>query len=116
MASRHSDRASRALDPKIVATTKQLEETKHKAERDRVGQLLEQEADKVEEASQALDKTAKQFASAYQQLRSAMIVRYLGGHPLRQHLLSYKELRWILEIAPQIAPQPYSETAGRLQT
>ena len=30
-------------------------------------------------------------------------------------LLSYKELRWILEIAPQIAPQPYSETAGRLQ-
>ena len=81
------DDALRTLDQKIVATTKQLEETKHKAERDRVGQLLEQEADKVEEASQALDKTAKQFASAYQQLRSAMIVRYLGGHPLRHQLI-----------------------------
>ena len=48
------DNALRALDQKIVATTKQLEDTKHKVERGRVGQLLEQEADKVEEASQAL--------------------------------------------------------------
>lgn len=34
--------------------------------------MLEQEADAVEKASLVLDKTAKQFASAFHQLRSAM--------------------------------------------
>ena len=66
------DDALRALDQKIAETTTRLEEAKEKAERDRVAQVLDREADTVETASLALDKAAKQFASAYQQLRSAM--------------------------------------------
>ena len=67
------DDALRALDQKIAETTTRLEEAKDKAERDRVAQVLEQEADTVETGSPwPLDKAAKQFASAYQQLRSAM--------------------------------------------
>jgi chromosome segregation ATPase len=53
------DDALRTLDQKIAETTTRFEDAKDKAERERVGQLLEQEVDKIEEASQALDKTAK---------------------------------------------------------
>ena len=66
------DDALHALDQKIAETTTRLEEAKDRAERDRVAQVLDREADTVETASLALDKAAKQFASAYQQLRSAM--------------------------------------------
>ena len=56
------DDALRALDGKIAETTKRLEEGKDKAERGRVAQVLEQEADNVGKASSALDGAAKQFA------------------------------------------------------
>ena len=57
---------------KIADTTKLLEEAQDKAERDRIAQVLEQEADAVEKASLAVDKAAKQFALACRQLRSAL--------------------------------------------
>ena len=62
----------RTLDQKIAETTTRFEEAKDKAERDRIAQVLEQEADAVENASLAVDQAAKQFASAYRQLRGAM--------------------------------------------
>lgn len=66
------DDALRALEQKVAGKTKRLEEAKDQAERDRVAQMLEHEADTVEKESAAVDKAAKQFASAYKQLRSAM--------------------------------------------
>jgi hypothetical protein len=66
------DDALRTIDQKIAETAMRFEEAKDKAERDRIAQVLEQEADAVEKASLALDKGAKQFASAYRQLRGAM--------------------------------------------
>jgi hypothetical protein len=66
------DDALRGLDQKIAETTTRLEEAKDKAERDRIAQVLEQEADAVEKATTAMDKAAKQFASTYGLLRSAM--------------------------------------------
>jgi Zn-ribbon protein, possibly nucleic acid-binding len=66
------DDALRTIGQQISELTARFEEAKDKAERDRVAQALEQEADKVETASLVLDKAAKQFASAYRQLRSAM--------------------------------------------
>jgi len=66
------DDALRALDHQIAEVTALFEQAKDKTERDRVAQVLDQEADKVETASSALDKAAKQFGAAYQQLRSAM--------------------------------------------
>jgi predicted nucleic acid-binding Zn-ribbon protein len=42
------DDALRALDEKIAETTTRLEEAKDTAERDRIAQVLEQEADAVE--------------------------------------------------------------------
>jgi hypothetical protein len=66
------DDALRALDQKIAETTTMLEAAKDKAERDRVAQVLEQEADAVEKTSLAVDKAAKQFALACRQLRSAL--------------------------------------------
>ena len=66
------DDALRALDQKIAETTARFEEAKNKAERERVAQVLELEADAVEKASLDVDKAAKQFASAYRQLRGAM--------------------------------------------
>jgi hypothetical protein len=66
------DDALRTIGQQISELTARFEEAKDKAERDRVAQALEQEADKVETASLVLDKAAMQFASAYRQLRSAM--------------------------------------------
>jgi hypothetical protein len=66
------DDALRTIDQKIAETTTRFEEAKNKAERDRIAQVLEQEADAVEKASLAVDKAAKQFGSAYRQLRGAM--------------------------------------------
>jgi hypothetical protein len=66
------DDALRALDQKIAETTTRFEAAKDKAERDRIAQVLEQEADAVEKETLALDKAAKQFASAYRQLRAAL--------------------------------------------
>jgi hypothetical protein len=66
------DDAMRALDIRIIEVTARLADAKDKAERERVTQMLEKEADEVEKASEALDKAAKQFASAYQQLRYTM--------------------------------------------
>jgi hypothetical protein len=66
------DDALRALDEKIAETTTWLEEAKDTAERDRIAQVLEQEADAVEKTSLAVDKAAKQFALACRQLRSAL--------------------------------------------
>jgi hypothetical protein len=66
------DDALRTLDQKIAETTTRFKEAKDKGERDRIAQVLEQEADAVEKASLAVDEAAKQFASAYRQLRGAM--------------------------------------------
>ena len=66
------DDALRALDQKIADTTKLLEEAQNKAERDRIAQVLEQEAVAVEKTSMSVDKAAKQFALACRQLRSAV--------------------------------------------
>ena len=62
------DDALRTIDQKIAETTMRFEEAKDKAERDRIAQVLEQEADAVEKASLAVDEAANQFASAYRQL------------------------------------------------
>jgi hypothetical protein len=82
------DDALRALDEKIDETTTRLEKAKEKTERDRVGQVLEQEADAVEKESLALDRAAKEFASAFQQLRStpssASCLRTTDRHRLRE--------------------------------
>jgi predicted nucleic acid-binding Zn-ribbon protein len=53
------DDALRALDRQIIDATARLADAKDKAERERVAQMFEKEADQVEKASEALDKAAK---------------------------------------------------------
>jgi hypothetical protein len=77
-----------ALNQKIAETTTGLEEAKDKAERDRIAQVLDQEADAVEKESLAIDKAAKEFASAFRKLRSALspasCLRTTERHRLRE--------------------------------
>jgi molecular chaperone GrpE (heat shock protein) len=66
------DDALHALEEKIAEITKRLEEAKAQADRNRIAQLLEQEADAVDKATSAVEKAAKQLGGTYEQLRSAM--------------------------------------------
>jgi hypothetical protein len=81
------DDALRALNVQIAETTKKLAEAKGQAERDRVAQLFEQEADAIDKAASAVDKAAQQFASAYRQLRSAMSPASYMRTPERDRLV-----------------------------